>query len=431
MASEWPTVEIGSVADIYDGPHATPPMSEEGPIFLGIDSLENGRLNLNETRHVSEKVFRDWTRRVVPTEGDLVFSYETRIGQAALIPNGLRCCLGRRLALVRPKSDALNNRYFLYYFLSSAFQEHLRAHTKPGSTVDRIHLTDFPAFPVRLPPRRYQDKIADLLGSLDDKIELNRKMARTLEATAQALFRSWFVDFDPVRAKVEGRTTGLPKDLAALFPDKFGEDGLPDGWHRAPLLDHARLISGGTPKTTEPTYWDGAQLWASAKDVSRCPDRFLISTERTITQKGLEESATRLVPKFSTVVVARGATTGRHCLFGREMAMNQTCYALNSVGDTPFWLACSFTHLVDELVRGAHGSVFDTITTTTLNTARVTVANSEVVHAFEVAARSIYLRLLNDIEENDGLKNLRDTLLPKLVSGELRILDAEKKVSVA
>lgn len=111
--------------------------------------------------------------------------------------------------------------------------------------------------------------------------------------------------------------------------------------------------------------------------------------------------------------------------------MNQTCYALNSVGDTPFWLACSFTHLVDELVRGAHGSVFDTITTTTLNTARVTVANSEVVHAFEVAARSIYLRLLNDIEENDGLKNLRDTLLPKLVSGELRILDAEKKVSVA
>lgn len=425
MAGEWETVEIGQVTYIFDGPHATPPLSDEGPIFLGIDALDDGRLDLSQTRHVSHQVFLDWTRRVVPQSGDLVFSYETRIGQAALIPEGLKCCLGRRLALARPKSSAVNSQYLLYYFLAPSFQEHLRAHTKPGSTVDRIHLKDFPRFPLVLPPRQYQDAIANLLGSLDDKIEWNRRMAATLEEMARALFKSWFVDFDPIRAKAEGRDPGLPTGTAALFPDTFGEDGLPEGWSKASLLDHVRLISGGTPKTEEPAYWDGPILWASAKDISQCADRFLTSTERTITPRGLEESATRLVPAFSTVVVARGATTGRHCLFGREMAMNQTCYALHSEAKRPFWLACTFSALVNELVHGAHGSVFDTITTTTLQTAKIIYGGHEVVSAFEHAVQPIYERILNLVEEAATLRALRDTLLPKLISGELRIKDAE------
>lgn len=425
MAGEWSMIEVGEVADIFDGPHATPSFVDQGPIFLGIDALNEGRLNLSETRHVTNEIYHQWTRRVVPAPGDLVFSYETRIGQAALIPQGLQCCLGRRLALARPKSDDLNSRYLLYYYLGPAFQEHLRAHTKPGSTVDRIHLKDFPKFPIALPPRREQDAIANLLGSLDDKIELNGRMAATLEDMARALFKSWFVDFDPVRAKSSGRPTGLPHATAALFPDRLGEDGLPDGWYKAPLLDHARLISGGTPKTEELSYWGGPVLWASAKDVSQCADRFLTNTDRTITFRGLEESATRLVPAFSTVVVARGATTGRHCLFGREMAMNQTCYALHSDAKKPFWLACTFSAMVNELVRGAHGSVFDTITTMTLQSAQVIYGGDEIVSAFERTVEPIYERILNLVEESATLRTIRDTLLPKLISGELRIKDID------
>lgn len=191
MGGEWEEVPIGSVATIYDGPHATPKTIESGPIFLGIDSLDNGRLNLSATRHVTEADFKNWTRRVRPTVGDLVFSYETRIGEAALIPAGLRCCLGRRLALARPDRSKLSSRYLLYYYLSPRFQEFLRSRTMPGSTVDRIHLRDFPNFPIALPPLREQQRVADLLGSLDDKIELNRRMAETLEAMARALFHEW------------------------------------------------------------------------------------------------------------------------------------------------------------------------------------------------------------------------------------------------
>lgn len=319
-----------------------------------------------------------------------------------------------------------NPRFVAYFLKTLDFQAYTDKAAVPGINRNDVHRAE-----VLWPPVAVQEQIAHLLGSLDDKIELNRRMAATLEDVARALFKSWFMDFDPVHAKAEGRDPGLPAATASLFPDRFGEDGLPKGWHTSPLLDHANLISGGTPKTEEPAYWDGPILWASAKDVSQCPDRYLIGTERTITSRGLDESATRLVPPLSTVVVARGATTGRHCMFGREMAMNQTCYALHTKDQSPYWLTCAFTHLADELVRSAHGSVFDTITTTTLQAAKVVFAGKAVNRAFEVAAQPIYDRMLGLVEESANLRTLRDTLLPKLISGELRIKDVAAKVEAA
>src|SRR5258708_27580561 len=158
-------------------------------------------------------------------------------------------------------------------------------------------------------------------------------MNKTLEDIARAVFKSWFVNFESVRAKDEGRVPGMSKRILDLFPDSFEGSELgeiPKGWVTGPLLRQAKLLSGGTPKTGDPDYWCGSIPWASAKDISQCQETFLISTERTITEKGLKESATELIPSYCTVVVARGATTGRMVLLGREMAMNQTCYALAS-----------------------------------------------------------------------------------------------------
>jgi type I restriction enzyme, S subunit len=204
LMGEWREIALGDLADIYDGPHATPKRTLSGPIFLGISNLSNGRIELGETSHVSEADFARWTRRVTPTVGDVVFSYETRLGEAAIVPEGLRCCLGRRMGLLRAKPARVLPRFLLYAYLSPAFQETLRAATVHGSTVDRIPLIDLPTFPIRIATdMREQQRIAEILGALDDKIELNRRMSGTLEAIARALFRSWFVDFDPVRAKAD------------------------------------------------------------------------------------------------------------------------------------------------------------------------------------------------------------------------------------
>ncbi len=310
---------------------------------------------------------------------------------------------------------------FVKYFLTGL--DYLAYSDKaavPGLNRNHLHQAHI-LFPPRIAEQR---AIAHILGTLDDKIELNRRMSETLEAMARALFKSWFVDFDPVRAKAEGRDPGLPEPLANLFPARLVDSELgkiPEGWQIGPILDQARLMSGGTPKTDRSEYWDGSIAWASAKDVSQASGTFLVATERTITERGLDESTTQMVPAFCSVVVARGATTGRMVLFGRDMAMNQTCYALVSTTETPFALYCRLRAEIYALVHAAHGSVFDTITTSTFTSSRIVLPPKALLKAFEERAAPIFLRVLESTRETRTLVALRDALLPKLISGELRV----------
>ena len=322
-----------------------------------------------------------------------------------------------------------NDRRFVYYFFR--WMAPRLATMDVGSanpTLNRNHV-----HPIRIcwPPLAEQQAIAHILGTLDDKIDLNRRTNETLEAIARALFKSWFVDFDPVRAKAEGRDTGLPPHIAELFPDSFEDSELgeiPSGWRVGPILQRAMLLSGGTPKTERTEFWDGGILWASAKDVSQCGQTFLVSTERTITEKGLDGSATQLIPAFSTVVVARGATTGRMALLGQEMAMNQTCYALVSRTESPFALYCQFHYQIADLVHAAHGSVFDTITTSTFKNTPFLLPSPRLFAQFEEIVTPLFRRILTSSEQSRSLAALRDALLPKLLSGEVRVKDAERMV---
>ena len=148
--SEWRTIPVSELCHaIYDGPHATPKKVESGPIFLGISNLSNGRLDLSNTDHLSEEDFLKWTRRVTPRENDVVFSYETRLGEAALLPPEIKCCLGRRMALMRPDISKVDPQFLLYSYLSPDFQGTIQARTIYGSTVNRIALVEFPVVPLR------------------------------------------------------------------------------------------------------------------------------------------------------------------------------------------------------------------------------------------------------------------------------------------
>jgi type I restriction enzyme S subunit len=271
-----------------------------------------------------------------------------------------------------------------------------------------------------------------LLGALDDKIELNRRMNETLEALARAIFKSWFVDFDPVRAKAKGRQPfGMKAATAELFPDRFGPDGLPEGWREGPPLQLAKIVSGGTPRTTEPDYWDGNIAWATAKDVSQCSTTFLFETDRSISESGLDNSSAKIVPARSTVVVARGATTGRYCMFGVDLAMNQTCYALRARDGDHYFLFCWFGDLVRQLVHAGHGSVFNTITTRTFETGRALIPTQSVRKAFDETVTPLFETILEQTKQSKTLAALRDLLLPKLISGEIRVRAAEKALEAA
>lgn len=156
---------IGDIAQVFDGPHATPKKITSGPYFLSISSLEKGRLDLTKSAFLSEEDFKKWTKRVTPKEGDLLFSYETRLGEAALMPAGVKACLGRRMGLLRFNKDKVIPEYVLYAYLSPAFQQTIKANTLTGATVDRLSISEFPDFPIRIPPLEEQEKVANLLRS--------------------------------------------------------------------------------------------------------------------------------------------------------------------------------------------------------------------------------------------------------------------------
>ncbi len=434
MAGEWRRHEVSRLLDagtlvIGDGYRA----KNEELATSGLPFARAGNINDGFQFHDADHFPQANLQRVgnkVSEPGDVVFTSKGTVGRFAFVRTETpRFVYSPQLCFWRSRDPRLIEPRFLFYWMfGREFFVQFKGVAGQTDMAEYVSLRDQRRMHITLPPLPEQRCIAHILGTLDDKIELNRRMNETLEAMARALFKSWFVDFDPVRAKAEGRDPGLPKPLADLFPARLVDSELgeiPEGWQTGPILDHARLMSGGTPKTDRSEYWDGSIAWASAKDVSQSPGTFLVATERTITERGLDESATQMVPAFCSVVVARGATTGRMVLFGCDMAMNQTCYALASTTETPFALFCRLREEIDALVHAAHGSVFDTITTSTFTSSRIVLPPKALLKAFEERAAPIFLRVLESTRETRALAALRDALLPKLISGELRVGAAE------
>lgn len=324
---------------------------------------------------------------------------------------------------------------YLYWLLQTPdYRAYCKAHST-GTTNLGLARDDFLAFPVpELTPIRQW--IVDIVRMVEDKIELNRRMNETLEAMAQAIFRDWFIDFGPVRRRLAGETDpvaimgGLTPDparaaeLAALFPAAFAEDGLPEGWEDVALSAHLDIVGGGTPKTSVASYWGGPIPWFSVVDTPTGSDTFVFATEKTITEAGLTGSSARLVPAGTTIISARG-TVGNLAVAAQDMTFNQSCYALRSMrGDHPYFVYRAAAHAVDRLRAMAHGSVFSTITRQTFDSLTFPRAPLPLVDAFEAAVEPLFGRVRASVAESRTLADTRDYLLPRLMSGAVRVGEA-------
>lgn len=272
---------------------------------------------------------------------------------------------------------------------------------------------------------------------------------------AQAIFQSWFVDFDPVKAKITAKVEGrdplraamsaisgkadaeldaLPPGqyeqlaaTAALFPDEMEASALgeiPKGWLVEPLSKMIQLIGGGTPKRSESGYWGGNVLWYSVKDAPLDGDVWALDTAEKITNLGLQKSSTKLLPIGTTIISARG-TVGKLALVGKEMAMNQSCYGVTGAdGIGSYFNYFNLKDAVEVLKRNVHGAVFDTITQATFETVPRIRPLNEYHEAFEQRVRPLLEEIRSTVIQNRTLTVLRDTLLPQLLSGELSVTDA-------
>ena len=429
MDGEWKTHRVGDIAAAMgDAPFGSliknHDYTDSGALVVQGKNIQGRTCDWSDRRFVSHEKYQSLQRSHCMI-GDLLFPKVGTIGKVGILtecPGVAEYLLSTNTMRFRADPKVAIADYVYYFFTWSETVNLIHA-LNSNSVQPVFNFTSLKNFEIPLPPLPIQRRIAAILGSLDDKIELNRQMNETLEAIAKALFQSWFVDFDPVHAKVQGKKPeGMNEATAALFPDSFVESELgliPKGWTIASLLEQNNLLSGGTPKTDIPTYWNGNIPWASAKDVSQCNDTFLISTERTITPKGVEESSTKIIPQFATVIVARGATTGRLTLLAHPMAMNQTCYGLHSKFNLPFATYCHISHFIKILVKRGHGSVFDTITTGTFESTGVINYPVKILREFNNRSESLFQRIRYNLYQSQELSSLRDTLLPKLLSGEL------------
>ena len=429
MAGEWKRVAVDEVCElIVDCVNKTAPVVEGLTPYkmLRTTNIKGGRIDREECRHVSKETFVKWTRRADVRRGDVILTREAPLGEVGYVDFDDTVFLGQRLMQYRPNPALLEPRFLLYSFLSKDLQNQFGAHEGSGSTVSHIRVGDCSKFQLSLPPLAEQKAIAAVLGALDDKIELNRRMNAKLEEMARALFRSWFVDFDPVRAKLDGREPfGLDPDSAALFPDSFDGSAvgqIPNGWRIKPVGEVVDCVGGGTPSTAEPIYWEGGtHHWTTPKDFSSLQAPILLDTERKLTDDGIAKISSGLLPA-GTLLLSSRAPVGYLAITAIPVAINQGFIALkcNDFASNFFMLNWCQTNMA-EIKSRATGTTFAEISKQNFRPIPVVLPPIELMAAFTAKAAPLYAQITANLHQSQALANLRDTLLPKLLSGELAL----------
>lgn len=371
--------------------------------------------------------------RHIVRKGDIIYSRRGDVERRALVreaEDGWFCgtgCLKLRLGegVIEPE--------FASYYLGHPEVRGWIVRHAVGATMPNLNTSIMESVPFLLPPPDDQRAIAAVLGSLDDKIEVNRRTARVLEGIARTIFRSWFVDFDPVRRAAAGDPTGLPPDLAALFPTRLvgsplGE--IPEGWEVGTLGEVIEAVGGGTPSTGEPAYWEGGtHAFCTPKDMSALTAPVLLGTERRVTDAGLAKINSGLLPP-GTVVMSSRAPIGYLAITEIPVAVNQGIIAMRCTRGWPasFVLRWCEAHM-DQIEANANGSTFQEISKTNFRPIAAVLPDPAVVAAFDRVAAPIHRRVVACERQSATLAALRDTLLPKLISGELPVPAAEAVVA--
>jgi type I restriction enzyme, S subunit len=395
---------------------------DNGVPVVRVNNFSRDGLELNEVLKVSPDISAKFKRTVL-RGGEVLLTLVGSTGQSIVVPESMKGWnVPRAIAVIRVANEVGADWVNIClqspatkYFLDS------RANTTVQKT---LNLKDVKEIPILLPPDEYKSAALSTLISLNKKLALNTQTNQILEQMAQAIFKSWFVDFDPVKAKMNGeQPEGMDEATASLFPEKLVESELgliPEGWEVSTLSSLIQLTGGGTPKRSEETYWNGDIPWFSVRDVPSGSNVFVVDTDEKITELGLNKSSTKLLPKGTTIITARG-TVGKLALVGTDMCMNQSCYGIRGkeVGD--FYNYFNLNEAVSTLQRNTHGAVFDTITTKTFDTYSMPFGGVELANKFDSIVAPLLQKIEANVRQNIELSTLRDTLLPKLLSGEIEL----------
>jgi type I restriction enzyme S subunit len=432
IPDHWEFTTLGEVCHRGAGSIQTGPFGSQlhasDYVPAGIPSIMPR--NIGDNRIVEEGIVRvteedaNRLRQHRVEVGDIVYSRRGDVEKRALIrerEEGWLC--GTGCLKVRLGSGVVDPLFASLFLGHPSIREWIARHAV-GATMPNLNTSIMSAVPFALPPLAEQKAIAAVLGTLDDKIELNRGMNATLEAMARALFQSWFVDFDPVRAKLHGcQPFWLDPATATLFPDSFQGSELghiPKGWSIQPVGEIVDCVGGGTPSTADPEYWEGGtHHWATPKDLSTLQAPILFDTGRKLTDTGIEKISSGLLPA-GTLLLSSRAPVGYLAIAAMPVAINQGFIALkcNDCASNFFMLNWCQTNM-PQIESRATGTTFAEISKQNFRPIRVVLPPKDLMTAFTNKVTPLYAQITSNLHQSRTLANLRDRLLPKLLSGEL------------
>ena len=381
----------------------TPKKTLSGVPLVTAKIVKNGTIN-GYTEYIAEEDYDKWMVRGFPKVGDVILTTEAPLGEVALLKEE-KVALAQRIVCLRGKDNVLDNTYLKYYLQSGKGQKSLSAR-ESGTTVTGIKQAELRRVDIEYPAYDDQRRIASILSSLDRKIELNNKINADLEEMAQAIFKNWFVDFEPFK---DGKF--VDSELGMI----------PEGWKVGRLEDIANIVGGSTPSKAKPEYYTQKGIaWLTPKDLSSHPAVYSSRGEIDITQEGYNSTSTKLMPR-GTVLFTSRAPIGYISIAQNDICTNQGFKSLVPRKAGTCFLYCFLKYVTPEIENKSTGSTFKEASGALMKSLQVIMPEQKVFEEFEEIVSPLFARIESLEKETSRLSLLRDTLLPRLMSGELEV----------
>ncbi|BAU56096.1 restriction endonuclease subunit S [Mucilaginibacter gotjawali] len=399
--------KLGAKCLVGDGAHASIKRVDIGIPYLSSKNFKQAGIDLSSVSFISnndyEKHFKVSSKALTrPQPNDLIFSIIGSIGAPYLISENDKFGISSSVAIIRPKEE-VDPKFLFYYLKTDAVQNYVEA-IKSGSAQGFLSLEMIRSIPLQYPRKSAQEKIASLLGTYDELMEVNDQRITVLEETARELYKEWFV-----RMRFPGYKMA-----------KF-EKGIPKGWEMKKIVNAFEVIGGGTPSTEKDEYWGGNINWFTPTDITGSDGIFLNEAKNCVSERGLKESSAKLFPAYSIMMTSR-ATIGAVGINSSIGCTNQGFITCIPNDELPyiflyFWIL--FNKETFEMM--ASGSTFLEITKGTFKKVNILVPEKEIVKQYHNLAEPIFKQIENLQQQNTQLRQIRDRLLPRLISGKLKV----------
>ncbi len=410
---------------ITDGSHFSPVGVESGYPMLSVKDMKGNGFDYSNCKFINEDDYKSLIRNdCKPLKNDILIAKDgSYLKHVFVIENEREEAILSSIGILRPNLKLIDPYYIKYYLDSDFVKREVAKKYVSGSALPRIILKNFGEILVPYIEKTKQTSIVNVLKSIDSKIALNNRINAELEAMAKTVYDYWFVQFDFPFDFAQGKPSAEGKPYKnsggkMVWSEELKRE-VPEGWEVDNLFKIANLEGGGTPSKIKNEYWGGNIPFYTPSDYNN--EVFVMDTESSITKSGLENCSSKLFPKRTIFITARG-TVGNIAITAKDTAMNQSCYAFCNHKEYSYtYLYYTVKSLINSLKAKSAGSVFNSIVTNDIKFTRITIAPKTLVKQYSDIVEPLFAKILLNQQENQQLSSLRDWLLPMLMNGQVKV----------